>query len=93
MFYVDKERAAAEEQSIVQHVLIEDRPVHEARLEGGTSVWVVIWRWIGLDGDVVKTAAEYGESQEAVYAALALYRRHKALFDAYLEVQRAWQER
>ena len=61
------------------------RGVEEARLiDSKVSVWALIGYLRMVDGDVACTAEGYKVPQEAVEAALAYYRRHKALIDGRL---------
>jgi uncharacterized protein (DUF433 family) len=57
----------------------------EARLrESGVSVWAIVDYWYGVDFDKARTAHDYDIPAEAVEAALAYYKAHKALIDARL---------
>lgn len=79
---------AGEEISIV---LDPHRPgVERARLtDHGIAVWALIGYMGGEDGDVARTAEDYGIPEEAVRAALASYRRHRSVIDGLLATQRA----
>jgi uncharacterized protein (DUF433 family) len=65
-----------------------DRPrPDEARLKDtGTHVWAIIGHWYAAGRDIAPVAEDYGVPQEAVEAALAYYRRHRALIDARLRM-------
>ncbi len=52
--------------------------------ESGVSVWAVIGHLPSVDGDVARAAADYELSPEAMAAALAYYREHRAALDARL---------
>lgn len=55
----------------------------EARLkEYGVSVWALVAYRDAVDGDVSRVAEAYFVPDEAVEAAFAYYRRHKAVIDA-----------
>ncbi len=76
-----------EDELIARH--IEPHPSkagrQEARLrDSGISVWALVAYLPAVEGDVSRVAADYELTAEAVEAALAYYRRHKALFDAHL---------
>ena len=54
----------------------------EARLKvGKVSVWAIIGHLGGEDGDVRRVADDYDVPIEAVEAALAYYREHRAVID------------
>ncbi len=58
---------------------------NEARIIGyGVSVWALVGYLRTADGDVERVAADYDLPVEAVEAALAYYRRHKAAIDAQI---------
>ena len=55
----------------------------EARLRDyGVSVWALVEYWYGVDFDKAAVARDYELPPEAVDAALAYYKAHKALIDA-----------
>jgi uncharacterized protein (DUF433 family) len=57
----------------------------EARLrEYGVSVWALVEYWYGVDFDKATVARDFDIPAEAVDAALAYYKAHKALIDARL---------
>lgn len=57
----------------------------EARIRDyGVSVWALVEYWYGVDFDKAQVAREYALPPEAVAAALAYYKAHKALIDARL---------
>ena len=57
----------------------------DARLrESGVPVWALIGHLRAVENDVDRVATDYELPREAVQAALAYYRRHKALIDARL---------
>ena len=61
----------------------------EARVNPGwIHVWAIIGELEGLDGDVPAVAEGFRIPCEAVEAALAYYRRHKAAIDARLHANR-----
>lgn len=61
----------------------------EARLrDSGYSVWAVIGGLIGTDGDVERTALEYGLPAEEMAAALAYFRANRELIEARLTVSK-----
>jgi len=51
-------------------------------------VWALIGHLDVVDGDVDQVAHDYGIPREAVDAALAYYKRHKASIDARLVLNR-----
>ena len=68
---------------------IETDPYHpgpgDVRLvESGVSVWAVIGHLPSVNGDAAQAAADYELSPEAMAAALAYYRKHRAAIDARL---------
>jgi len=52
--------------------------------ESGVSVWALIEYWYGVNFDTARVAHDYALPIEAVEAALAYYRAHKAAIDARL---------
>ena len=62
----------------------------EARLIGyGTSVWALVAYLQACNGDAAEVAHDYKLPLEAVEAAIAYYRRYKALIDARLLLNEA----
>jgi uncharacterized protein (DUF433 family) len=62
-------------------------PLHARLKESGEKVWLLIAYLRGAaGGDIARTAADYELPKEAVRAAEAYYRRHKALIDARIAV-------
>lgn len=62
------------------------RRVDEAWLvECAVPVWAIVGHWRAVGGDVWQVADDYEVPTEAVEAALAYYRRHRALIDARIE--------
>jgi uncharacterized protein (DUF433 family) len=58
----------------------------EARLvDHFVHVWALVGHYHAVDCDVDRVAADYHLPREAVEAALAYYRRHKAIIDNRLE--------
>jgi uncharacterized protein (DUF433 family) len=84
----DRSGSVAEE---VEIALDPNRPgVERARLvEAGVAVWALIGYMGGENGDIARTAADYGISEAEVRAALAYYRAHRTEIDALLARQRA----
>lgn len=59
--------------------------VSEARLAGSkVAVWALVGYLRMVDGDVDRVAADYDLPREAVDAALAYYRQHRAALDLRL---------
>jgi hypothetical protein len=58
-------------------------------LESGTPVWLVIDYDQTHGGDTARVARAYGLTPEAVEAARAYYREHKALIDARILIETA----
>ncbi len=57
--------------------------IAEARLKGyGVAVWALIGHLPAVKGDLAALAGDYGVPLEAVEAAVAYYRRYRALIDA-----------
>jgi uncharacterized protein (DUF433 family) len=57
----------------------------EARLIGFcVPVWALVGYSFAVNGDIERIAADYDVPVDAVAAALAYYRRHRALIDARL---------
>jgi uncharacterized protein (DUF433 family) len=57
----------------------------EARIVGyGVPVWALIGYLRAVDGDLVRTAQDYGLPEVVVQAAVAYYRRHPQVIDARL---------
>jgi uncharacterized protein (DUF433 family) len=62
----------------------------EARLRDyGVSVWALVEYWYGVDFDKATVAQDYDLPPEAVDAALAYYKAHKALVDARIALNAA----
>jgi uncharacterized protein (DUF433 family) len=62
----------------------------EARLRHyGVSVWALIEYWYGVDFDKAAVGRDYDLPAEAVDAALAYYKIHKALIDARIALNAA----
>ncbi len=58
------------------------RGLAEAQLkESGVPVWALVGYLRGVRGDVARVAADYEIPLEGVEAALAYYRRHRAIID------------
>ena len=55
----------------------------------GVSVWALVGYLHGTNASVSQVAADYDLPVEAVEAALAYYRRHKALIDSRIAVNDA----
>jgi uncharacterized protein (DUF433 family) len=77
-----------DEELISQHV--ERHPIKrgiaDARLrEFGTPIWALAGYYLGMGCDIERVAADYDLPIEAVVAALAYYRRHKAVIDARID--------
>lgn len=73
-----------EEKLIERHIRPDpNRPgADEVRLvQRGVHLWAVIGDYLAADGDIDQVVEDYGVSHEAVEAALAYYRRHKAIID------------
>lgn len=68
-----------------------NRPwVEEARVVGfAVPVWALVGHYFGVGGQVDQVAQDYDLPKEAVLAALAYYRRHRACIDARLEANAA----
>ena len=91
---VEQQAAQREDQALIERHIAPDpagRGAAYARLKGyGTPVWALIgYLGGGAKGDVERAATDYEVPPEAVRAALAYYRRHKALIDAKLLLNRA----
>jgi uncharacterized protein (DUF433 family) len=57
----------------------------EARLRDyGVSVWTLVEYWYGVGFDKAQVARDFSLPPEAVDAALAYYKAHKAMIDARL---------
>ena len=55
----------------------------------GVSVWALVGYLRGTDASIRQVAADYDLPIEAVEAAMAYYRRHKALIDSRLAINDA----
>jgi len=68
-----------------------DKPgVEEARLANYYQhVWALIGHWKATNHDAAEVAAAYDVPEEAIHAALAYYRRHKAAIDTRLAAHMA----
>jgi uncharacterized protein (DUF433 family) len=89
-----QQREEPEDQALIERHVAPDpagRGAAYARLtEAGTPVWALVAYHQGDAGGDVRLVAEgYGASAEAVRAALAYYRRHRAEIDAWLLLNRA----
>jgi uncharacterized protein (DUF433 family) len=87
-------QAEREEGALIERHVAPDpagRGAPYARLtESGAPVWALVAYHQGDAGGDVRLVAEgYGASVEAVRAALAYYRRHRAEIDAWLLLNRA----
>lgn len=72
---------------------IEENPWHpgpaDVRLaESGVPVWALAGQHLAAAGDAAQLAADFAVPCEAVEAALAYYRRHRAVIDARLALNR-----
>lgn len=64
--------------------------VGEARVIGYcVPVWALVGYRLMVDGDAERVADDYDLPQEAVTAALAYYRRHRAVIDARIAANAA----
>lgn len=62
----------------------------EARIAGyGVPVWALVAHARAISGTAEEVARDYSIPPEAVEAALAYYRRHKAAFDARIAANAA----
>lgn len=77
-----------DEQALITHWIERDprRPgPSEARLVGcGVAVWALVGALPIVGGDIAELAEAYEVPREAVEAALAYYRQHRAAIDARL---------
>jgi uncharacterized protein (DUF433 family) len=64
-------------------------PAEARLLRYGVSVWALIGALPAANDDIVQVAADYDLPLEAVEAAVAYYRHHRALIDARLLLNRA----
>jgi uncharacterized protein (DUF433 family) len=85
--------AAAQESELVDRHIERD-PYHHgeswARLRDyGVSVWILVAYAEAYGGDLTRVAHDYDVPLEAVEAALAYYRRHKAAIDVRIREQLA----
>jgi uncharacterized protein (DUF433 family) len=81
-----------EDTLIEQHIDANPRglgPAEARLLEYGTSVWALVAYLEACGGDVEAVATDYEVPMEAVEAALAYYRRNKAIIDARLTLNSA----
>ncbi len=82
------EQPEGSEQALIDRYITADtygRGPADARLvEYGTPIWALIGYLDGAGGDEARVAADYDVPSDAVRAARAYYRRHKALIDARL---------
>jgi hypothetical protein len=66
---------------------------HNARYkEYGTHVSTILGVLQRTHGDIAETAREWQMPEEAVWAAIRYYERHKELFDAYVLLQKEEQD-
>ena len=64
--------------------------VEEARIVGyGVPVWALVAHSTAIGGNADEVASHYALPREAVDAALAYYRRHKAALDARIAANAA----
>lgn len=62
----------------------------EARLRDyGVSIWALVGYWEAVGRDLARVAHDYRLPEEAVRAALAYYRRSRAVIDARIEANAA----
>ena len=61
----------------------------DVRLAGsGVPVWALAGQYVALDGDIAQISLDFDLPREAVEAAIAYYRRHRAVIDARLAANR-----
>jgi uncharacterized protein (DUF433 family) len=90
-------RTPAEEEALIAR-FVEPGPLDlgpsEAQLvERGVSVWALINYLHAVGNDIAEAAAGYDLVPEAVEAAIRYYRRHQALIDAKILLNRSYFER
>ena len=82
-----------QEQALIDRHIAADphgRGPADARLaDYGTPVWAIVGYLPAVGGDPVRVAEDYEVPLDAVRAALAYYRRHRALIDARLAANAA----
>jgi len=82
-----------EPEALIEHY-VEPNPHHagpaDVRLrEYCVPVWALIGYWKAAEGDVERVAADYRLPREAVEAAIAYYKRNKAVIDARIAANAA----
>lgn len=82
-----------DEQELIARWIEQDpyRPgLGEARVIGyGVPVWALVGYRLMVEGDADRVAQDYDLPREAVVAALAYYRRHRAVIDARIAANAA----
>jgi uncharacterized protein (DUF433 family) len=64
-------------------------PANARLRETGVPVWALVGYHRAVDGDADRVAADYELPREAVEAALAFYKQHRAAIDARLSANAA----
>lgn len=80
-----------EDELIAKYVEVDPwRGLHKAWLaDSGVPVWALVGSLPAAGDDLVEVASAYDVPLEAAEAAMAYYRRHKALIDAWLLLNEA----
>ena len=81
--------SASDIERIERHIELNPHKPGEANarlVESGVAVWALFAYWRGVGKDKQGVAEDYRLPLEAVEAALAYYRAHKAVIDARLAV-------
>jgi uncharacterized protein (DUF433 family) len=63
-------------------------PADARLIDSGVPVWALVGQYLAGAGDSTQLAADYAIPCDAVEAALAYYRRHQAVIDARLALNR-----
>jgi uncharacterized protein (DUF433 family) len=87
----DLEISEADADALIAQYIRRDPARHgRDRVRTGTEAWTIpVWQVIAYleAADISTVASEYDVSEEAVKAAIAYYRRHRALIDARILLQ------
>jgi uncharacterized protein (DUF433 family) len=90
-------RTPAEEEALIARYIEPDPldlgPSEAQLVERGVSVWALVNYLHAMDNNIAEAAAGYDLLPEAVEAAILYYRRHQALIDAKILLNRSYFER
>jgi uncharacterized protein (DUF433 family) len=90
-------RTPADEEALIARYIepgpIDFGPSDAQVVDHGVSVWALINYLHAMGNDIDRTADDYDLERAAVEAAILFYRRHRALIDARILLNRSFFER